>query len=95
MTEKPVVKRIQTQLKKTPKSPEFFDIDSDDSEDIDNGRIQQTPSENDTDNDSEEKEPVRKIKLFTKRISLIHSTELFDKDLDMGHEEGSGLTKGI
>lgn len=95
MTEKTVVKRIQTQLKKTPKSPEFFDIDSDDSEDIDNEKIQQAPSENDTDNDSEKKEPVRKIKPFTKRISLIHSTELFEKDLDMGHEEDPGLTKGI
>ena len=43
--------------------------------------IQEAPSEKDSENDSEEQEPVRKAKLMTKRISLLHSTKLNKKGI--------------
>lgn len=39
--------------------------------------------------------PVRNIKLFSKRISLFHSTDMFENDLEVGHEEEPAHTKGI
>ena len=57
--------------------------------------IQEAPSEKDSYNDSEEQEPVRKTKLMTKRISLLHSTKLIKGELEVGDKEEPVFTKEI
>ena len=57
--------------------------------------IQWAPAEKESDNNSEEQEPVGELKPMIKRISLTYSTEQAKLELEVGDEKEPVFTKEI
>ena len=57
--------------------------------------IQWAPAEKESDNNSEEQEPVGELKPMIKRISLTYSTEQAKVELEVGDEKEPFFTKEI